>query len=140
MFPHQFPPPPPPTAGFVPPPPLEVMKNPLEVRTEWNVDVLTENLKAIFEVVPTLQNRFGTTLSLVAGGDEDSEWARFTIRGLPIGIHHTVGELKRAFRLEEAGFSVDDPLGPSSHLGSNRFEDEVPVYHAAWTEYSQKIR
>lgn len=139
MFHFQPPPPPPPMpmGGFVPPPPppMESLTNPLEIPTEWFVDVPTASLSEIFQRIPGWQSRFSTHISLFRGGEVGATWARLLIKGKPLRIHYTVAEIVKTSKCVEAGFSPEAPFPVESNPPEDADADVMPVYHAAWTEY-----
>jgi hypothetical protein len=123
-----------------PPPPPQGQPNPLDVPVEWYADVPTASLSEIYENISSIQDRFMCSISLVAGGDHRSSWARLVIFGKPLGIHNTLIELKKISIINEVGYTYDAPFPGSDRVPNDDFENVMPVYHAAWTEYYMKRR
>ena len=124
----------------VPPPPPAGSNNPLEVPVEWYVDVPTTSLSHVFAAVPEIQEQCLCSVSLVAGGDHRNPWARMVVFGKPLGIHKAVSKLKQVTALVEAGFGFEAPFPSTLQVPIDDLEDVVPVYHAAWTEFTSSRR
>lgn len=136
------PPPPPPQqhgGQWLPPPPPPVSRNnPLEVPVEWYIDIPSTYSGAVGGSIPRLNQTFHTSVSVIpAAGNGPVEWMRYCIFGKPIGIHHTIAELKKIAPVVEIGFTRNAPPPPPS--ASNEDEAEpIPVYHAAWVEFTSR--
>jgi len=123
-----------------PPPPPQGYHNPLEVPVEWYVDIPTSLLGGVFGNIPVIQEKTLCSISLVAGGDHVSSWARFVVFGKPIGIHNALLELKRIAPVVEVGYSAETPFPLNRQSPVDDLEDVMPIYHAAWTEFNIKRR
>lgn len=131
---QQFVPPPP------PPPPVAQPTNPLAIPVTWYIDVPTSSVGAVLTVVPTIQDKFHTAITLASGGDDRTQWSRFSVFGKPKEIHYSIAELKTVTPIVEAGYSAVAPFPHGMTAPEDVNEAVMPLYHGAWTEFCLRTR
>ena len=102
------------------------------------MDVQSSSIDQVICMIPMIQAQHGTSISLIAGGDQVSRWARLRIVGKPLAIHLSVARLFEIGKCQEAGDSPDVSFPSGIEPQSDEDADRVPVFHAAWTEFSMR--
>ena len=139
MYPFSAPPPPPPMAPvpqWVPPPPPVSNHDPLESVSEWYIDIPAASRTVVAEKTREADKRFGTFTSIIAGANGQSYWTRLRVHGKPLGIHYLIAEIAKISPVVEVGYTADHPFPIDTGASVAQAIQPMPVYHAAWTEYT----
>ncbi len=141
---HSFVPPPPPPAMGVrgnwqqPPPPPASRSSPLEVPVEWYLDIPQGSVPIVNSHISAIQEKFLTSISPLGEGEGQLAWCRYCIFGKPLAIHNTIVELKKLTQMAEVGYARDAPFPCGLDAPIDPLAEYMPVYHAAWVDYTLK--
>lgn len=112
--------------------------SPLDVPAEWYIDVPQGSVNALNSRIPAVQEKFLTSIAPLHESNGQLAWCRYCVFGKPVAIHNTISELKKFTQIAEVGFARDAPLPCGLEAPPDALADYIPVYHAAWVDYTLK--